>query len=748
MLSPTPQSMIKQSQNSNKSPSQLEARPGDLTTPTKSQGINHDQPLKTPPSPSAIRDPSVKRRRKSVTFSDMLGTFPSPKTNHSAEQSECKVAPPRPARETPEGMPGIQRPFSDFEASLATAAGMRNVSSESSSTARQVSDGSMPPPSNTFKVRGDVVNSDFPIVSSPWKPKPALSHKPSDTSRTPSASSQYHSRQTSGSSRTPSSESKSVSKVKALAQAFNNLTALKESVKGRASSSSHKKSDSWTEKIRRSISGSSRKGVKEDKDLKATNEEVEPGSTIKEAHESEQAEAKDPGRLGLTRAASKVDEDEEKQPLLAISPPGSPYVVPTEPQSLEEALNALSFRNDKRVSMNLDPFSSAHSRFATGGLLPTLANEGAQLADSPGGSPSMELSDAPFVFPATVKSTRLDQDLDSPFDDESQELRGKQHSSFLAPQLNRKSSSIYSRSDNGGTPRKQGNPMVGGSSQTRFDNESSPRKQLGIENDPSPKQNTVLDDLHVHKRTPLAGSPSKIKGHGHKRSNAATPTAARTTSDINHSAYLAGTPSTNQSVRTHTPGGIAYSDYLAQDYTDYLDSNFPRDAAPPPIPARNPARLAHPSRRLEPVNLPPVSRQTSRGMDGSWDSPFPPHPHTQSHAQPSRQPSAYDDVPAQDPSWAIRLASAARAEVSRQSSIRASRQSSARNETSAYGIATQPLTDDTKARAHAEGARSGALARLKREARYPGRLGEEAADGLVGKEQFASEDRGDDSVFL
>lgn len=702
---------------------------------------------KTPMSPSAFRKPSAGNRRKSVTFSDMLGTFPSPKNSHSAQQEVPKVAPTRPARETPEAMLGIQRQFSDFEASLsaATASGIRNVSAESSSTVPRVSDGSMPPPSSMFKVRGEVMNHDVPIITSPWKPKPALFRKPSDASRSPSASSHRHSRQTSGSSRAPSSESKPVSKVKALAQAFNNLTAPKDSVKGRANSNGHKKSDSWTEKIRRSISGPNKRGTKESKDWKMTNEEMESDLPAKDAHKVDEAEANKTDRLEPANAVSKdTHEDEDKQPLIDMSPPGSPSMIPTEPQSLYKSLDALEIRNHGRVSMNLDPFSSAHNRFPTVGPLSGVANGSVQLANSPAGSPSMELTETPFLFPAVVTTKCLDRDSDSPCNEANHRTKGNQHGSFQAPQLNRKSSSIYSQSENDGTPRKQGNSMVGGSLQSRTDGGSSPLKHLGNENDPSPKPSTPMGTLLVHKRNPYTGSPSKNKGHGHKRSNAATPTASRATSAVNHSAFLAGTPSTGASQRTHTPAGIDYSAYLAQDYTEYLDNNFPRDAAPPPIPPRNPARLDRPG-HLPLAGHRPVPRETSRAMDESWDSPFPPHP--QSQLRTGRQLSAYDSIPAQDPSWATRLASAAHAEVSRQSGVRASRHNNP-NSTDQQGAGPQPLTEGIKARAHAEGVRSGALPRLKREARNPGRFQEKVGDGLVGKEQFAAEDRGDDSVWI
>ncbi|TID16786.1 Mitochondrial protein import protein [Venturia nashicola] len=704
MLSPAPYSMIEKSQNEKKSPPKLSSSPEDSKTPTKSpgslrgEGASHDRsesPL-TPLTPSsAFRKPSAGNRRKSVTFSDMLSTSPSLKSHYPVQQSERSVVAPRPDCEAPEATSDKHRHFLEFEASL-SASGIRNVSNESSSTAHQVSDGSMPPPSSTYTVSDEFIRGDFPIIIS-------------DATCTATASSECHSRQTSGSSRVPSTESKPLSKVKTLAQAFNNLTASKESLKGRASSSGHKKSDSWTERIRRSISGSIKKGVKELK--KKTNEEVEPESPVKEAYKTEEVEVKETGRLDSAGAAPKVDKDEEEQPLLAMSPPGSPSMIPTEPRLLSETLEAWGVRNDGRLSMNLDPFSSQHSRVESGGLMPTLATELLQLANSPAVPPSMELTETPFVFPVVAALTRLTQCPDSVLNDESHGFEGNRHSSFLGPQLNRKTSSIYSRSENGGTPRKQGNFMVGGPLQTPSDNGNSRHKQIGMENDPSPTSSTPIGSLHVHKRTTHMGSPSMGKGHGHKRSNAATLTASRPPSGINHSAHLTGTPTRGATQPTRTRAAIDYSTYMEKGFIEYLNQNSSADLPPPSIPPRHPARVV----------------------------------------------SAYDNVPAHDPSWATRLAIAAHAGVSRQASIRASRQMSAQHGDDGDDGVSQPLTDDgvhqpltdnIKARAHTEGANSGALPRLKREARYPGRLNEKATDGLVGKEQFAEEDRGDDSIFI
>lgn len=483
----------------------------------------------------------------------------------------------------------------------------------------------MSPPSTTFKVREEVIKSDVPIITA--SPNSALFRQPSDAVRPPSASDHYHSRRTSTSSRAASSESKPVSKVKALAQAFNSLTASKDSsVKGRASSNGHKKSDSWTQKIRRSLSGGSSK--KAAKELKVAYEEVEHVSPVKETCSAEE--------VGIT-------------------------------------------------------------------------TEGVQLANSPAGSPSMELTETPFVFPAVPSSQRLDKGSDSRFNDENHVFPGTQHNSFLAPQLNRKSSSIYSRSENGGSPQQQANSMMGSSPQTTFKNGSSLYKQPALELYPSPNPN--YESLHVQKRTPNTDSPGKkTPSHKHKRSNAAivTPTTSRTPSGVDYSAYLAPTPSTAATQRTHTPAGIPHAAYLAEDYTEYLDANFPRDVAPPPPPPRNPDRLTRPPRR------PPVSPRLP--------PPVPP-----------RQTSAYDTIPASQRGVVPQAMSA-------YDTIPASQ----------YGIVPQELTvdDEIKARAHIEGANSAALARLKREAMYPGRLNERAADGLVGKEMFAGEDRGDDSVMF
>lgn len=650
--------------------------------------------------------------------------------------------------------------------------GMRNVSGESTqvaSTARQFSNGSMPLPPHIPKVRNGDMNSDIPIVASPWKPKPPLLRQPSDASRTTSASSHYHSRQTSASSRGTSSETKPVSKVKALAQAFNNLTAPKDSVKGRASSSGHKKNDSWTEKIRRSISGTSKKDQKEGKELKMTNEEVEPESPVEEAHKVEERGSKE---ADPDEAITKhIHEDEGKQPLLAMSPPGSPSMHPTEPQSLEEALDALGLGNDGRVSFqySMDPSSSLHSRFATGGLMPGLEGD-VHLANSPAGSPSMLPTEAPFAFPGGSGSTRLEGEDEEVFNNGRPGLEGEKKGSFLAPQLNRRSSSVYSRSENGGSPQKQAGIAYGAFTQPCFDNEDAPQKQPAFE---KPLPATPLDSLRVHKRTTHTGSPSKA----HKRSNATSPSRSttpsehhpRATSGINHSAYLSATPSTSQSVRTQTPAGIDHSAYLSHDYTFYLDTNFPVGATPPPIPSRNPARLARSSvssQRIDLITALPVSRQDD-AMDGAWDVPIPAL--SEPGAQGSRQSSGQNAVPTSprtsaqtspppallSQSWVKRLATSAHASASRNLNAQASRHSNAQNPSNPNNPNypnnhqnDQELTEAIKTKAHAEGARSAAKDRLKREARDLGRFSERAAEGLVGKEQYAGESRGDDSFWI
>ncbi|QDS68550.1 hypothetical protein FKW77_010917 [Venturia effusa] len=716
MLSPAPYSMVMKSQSSTDkteedippaksgdTPDEQHQQGSNITTPSNSptgpRALSRDPDLpKTPTSPSAFRKPNSGNRRKSVTFSSMLDTFPAPRHSDLAQQENIvapsagspKQPPARPARgDSPDSISGMQHQLSDLETGFPGAKSLatKNVSGDRTDT--------------LLKANEVVVNSDIPVVISPWKSRPALFRQPSDAVRTKRSSSHYCSPRTSDSSPAAGSDAKPVSKVKALAQAFNNLTAPKDSIKNRASSSGHKKSGSWTEKIRRSISLSSKKSeAKDNKEVKMIDEEAEPKQSVREAPKSKELGGKETERLGLEEAVLQ----NEKQPLLTASPPGSSSMSP-ESHSLQEALDALGLGNDGRVSFqySMDPSSSLHSRFATGDLMPGLEQD-VHLANSPSGSPSMQATYAPFVFPARPGS-------DSIFDDDTRVFTGDEKTPFLAPTLNRKSSSIYSRSEKDEHVPKPVDLMDGA-----VDTGSLPHKQRGAKDAALFKPNAPAESLHVHKRTPNTGSPAKTRSH--KRSNATNCPISPIALGTNHSAYLAATPSTAASQRTYTPAGIAYGAYLAEDYTEYLDQNFPHDATPPPIPARNPARLARPNGRTQhfpsdtqPQNFQEESQQLETTGSGH-DSPSSPDSR-QSH------------------SWASQIAIAGR-------DSRASRHISATSE---------QLSKDVQNRAHTEGASSAALPRLRREARDLGRLSEKSAEGLVGKEQFAGEDRGDDSAW-
>jgi hypothetical protein len=300
---------------------------GDITTPTKSpaalqkrhQSVKHDRkfslprslqqilttasasPITMPKSPSALRDPNINHtRRKSVTFSTLLNGFPSPKVQVQPERP-TRVIPDRPARDMP--TPNTQRQLSAFETgfSFMTSLGLCNANETK-------------PPSLTVS----------PLVS-----RIGLRYASNET-------------------RNLSSESKPsppVSKVKALAQAFNNLTAPNGPVRRRGSVSGHRRSDSWTEKVRRSISLSSKSSpVSAIHGLPATREDVEPGAVkqqVEDVVEGKVAEgevqlASSPPRSPSILATEHIETPPANPtaPKLANSPPGSPSMLPTSTQDI------------------------------------------------------------------------------------------------------------------------------------------------------------------------------------------------------------------------------------------------------------------------------------------------------------------------------------------------------------------------------------------------------------------------------
>lgn len=547
----------------------------------------------------------------------------------------------------------MQRQLSDLEIGfsgmtslgLRTASGESSESSESSSTGSHVSNESMLPSAISKREERDI-SSGFRNVSlaSAQLPVSKLASRQTNAeSKPPQLSSDANiSRQASTSSRQTSSESKPLSKVKALAQAFNNLTAANGPVRRRTSVSGHKRSDSWTTKIRRSLSLSSKKDQdpanQNGGDLAVTTEDVEPASPVKE--EANIGDGDDETKLksesgvkpaGEVKSVEKIEPAEKMEPevwakeeeiQLTNSPSGSPSMVPTE----------LPF--DLSILDSIIPDTRAS-----------------------------------FIFPLVSASTRQSADSYSHFTDHS----GDVSQPFYFSPLNHQSSSIYSRSENGGSPPKSSSPL--------------PKSKTGLP-----------DSLRVGERSEV--SPSK----SHRRINATTSSiqfgaggmkGGLLSSRFDHSST---TPMLPTHILDEASKGVDYTAYLAHDYTTYLDENFPVDTTlVPAIPARSPARLLRPS-----VFPGDQANRFGNEVDQFETSSrnLAPSSSTLPHEAIGRFGNAFG---------------------------------------SEEGVHKQQYQETMHGLAKN---------RLKKEARDLGRLSEQAADDLVGKEIFAEEDRGDDSTWL
>jgi hypothetical protein len=523
--------------------------------------------------------------------------------------------------------------------------GSRNASGESShsaSTIRHVSNEAKSITSGESH-NGDNQNRK-PSTESELSFITTLHQTSSEASYTTRTTLRKTSNETTSTSRTINSESKPVSKVKALAQAFNNLAGPNGHVKRKKSVSKHKRDDSWTEKLRRSMHLSSQKN---DPELVAMGEEIEPKSDVGEGYGD--------GDVKVELVDVGKEEGIKDVVHLANSPPSSPSLAATDPRE-EEFQRAIS-----------SPSSTAHATI----LSPT--------------------------FP-DIPSTHA----------------------FLGSRLNHKSSSIYSQPHSTDTsPRK------------------TPQKS------PTPK----VAPLSISKRPSLLTSPSKspsLSSHRRSQVNSGTPTK---TSELGHS---------------RTSGGVDHSAYLAEDYTTYLDTNFPA-GTPPPIPERNAARLQTPTRAsifelpelLRPSNL--GNRASRKGEGGvrmysddrrvqglMRDANDLYHPVQVASADEQSPSTCHLSDPREENS--ARLFQAAKskgnASNSHNSNVRSNDHAHDTSDISANG--TPAFVATRRAQTN-----KAALQRLKREAMDLSRFSEKSTEGLVGKENFAWEEgREDGSSYI